>query len=216
MLSPVRTLDAVWEEHLGDRTVEFLKIDVEGAEHDVLLGAANTLRSHRALVIIVEAIEPGRSVGTHTQFENLLLQVGYLFAWFDGVNRWYLAPALAHLADRLAVPVHCFDHVITRGHEVALSEAERLAQAADRLKASLVECSRSLASATDELARIQLTVAALEDQQRSLGQQAQGHEVAMTALRAELDAVYASRSWRITATARSVLDRVSQAQRSRR
>jgi FkbM family methyltransferase len=44
---PLRTLD----ETLGDQPVDFIKIDVEGAEHDVLLGAQRTIARSRPLIL---------------------------------------------------------------------------------------------------------------------------------------------------------------------
>jgi len=44
---PVGTLDEV----LGDRHIDFIKIDVEGAEFDVLRGARRILESSRPLIL---------------------------------------------------------------------------------------------------------------------------------------------------------------------
>ena len=50
-----RRLASILEEHAGDRTIHFLKVDVEGAEHQVLASADWT--RFRPMVVVVESIE---------------------------------------------------------------------------------------------------------------------------------------------------------------
>ena len=83
-------LDGLWDEHLQNTVVQFLKIDVEGLEYEVLQGAVGVLDRALAEVVIVEAIQPTTAQLVYTQWEHLLLQASYTFAWFDGVNRAYV------------------------------------------------------------------------------------------------------------------------------
>jgi hypothetical protein len=71
------------------REIDFLKIDVEGAEADVLAGGE--WRRFRPKVIIIEAISPGSGEPAWPEWEPFLLAQGYRFALFDTLNRLYVA-----------------------------------------------------------------------------------------------------------------------------
>lgn len=69
--------------------VDFLKIDVEGAEIDVLNGIDWSVLRPR--VILLEAVAPGTMVPSHDAWEPLLLAQDYEFVLFEGLNRFYVA-----------------------------------------------------------------------------------------------------------------------------
>jgi FkbM family methyltransferase len=69
---PMRTLDEMWKEY-GALTVDFLKIDVEGFEYDVLQGARALLSSGRLRTVMCEM--GNRS--TRPQIFSLLESCGY-------------------------------------------------------------------------------------------------------------------------------------------
>ena len=81
-----RTLADVLNEHCTEE-ISFLKIDVEGAEPEVLSG--NDWSRWRPRVVVVEATDPWSFQQTHLRWEPALLAAGYLFASFDGINRFY-------------------------------------------------------------------------------------------------------------------------------
>ncbi len=82
------TLAALCDHH-GVGQIDFLKIDVEGAEGDVLAG--NDFARFRPRVICLEAVVPGEmSEGWH-QWEPLLVQAGYEFVLYERLNRFYVA-----------------------------------------------------------------------------------------------------------------------------
>jgi FkbM family methyltransferase len=96
--SPMTTLAALCEQH-APATFEFLKIDVEGAEADVLLGA--DFSRFRPKVMVVEAIKPLTLAPAWDEWEPLLARHGYSYAWDDELNRYYVAEEAASLASRL-------------------------------------------------------------------------------------------------------------------
>lgn len=70
----VDTLDRFLREHLPDTPVDLIKIDTEGTEDRVLLGAAETMERSRPIVIcevLPEVIEPA--------LEEFFKRLGYLF-----------------------------------------------------------------------------------------------------------------------------------------
>src|SRR5258708_7728703 len=80
------TLERLFPEHAPPEGVDFLKVDVEGWEAEVLASA--DWERHRPRIVLVEAVDPeGRP--THEGWEPALLAAGYRLGLFDGVNRFY-------------------------------------------------------------------------------------------------------------------------------
>ncbi len=94
---PVRTLAALCAE-AGLTRIDFLKIDVEGAESDVIAGM--DFARWRPRVVLVEAIAPGSMAEAWDAWEPALMAAGYRFAFFDRLNRFYVADEEAALAER--------------------------------------------------------------------------------------------------------------------
>jgi FkbM family methyltransferase len=95
MTMPVTTLVALCEQH-APAAIDFLKIDVEGAEREVLLGG--DWRRFRPRVVVLEALAPVTMAPAWDGWESLLLSHGYGFAYFDGLNRYYVADEAGSLA----------------------------------------------------------------------------------------------------------------------
>jgi FkbM family methyltransferase len=83
-----RTLDDICSAHV-EGPIDFMKIDVEGAEREVLEGC--DWRRWRPRVIIVEATVPGTDIPAWHPWEGILLSNGYKFGLFDSLNRYYVA-----------------------------------------------------------------------------------------------------------------------------
>jgi len=103
--------------------IDFLKIDVEGAERDVLLGI--DLRRWRPRVIVVEATVSNSQVPNFEKWEDLVVDRGYRYASFDGINRYYVAEEEAALADLLA-PANVLDDFVPASMVLIDEELERL------------------------------------------------------------------------------------------
>ncbi len=104
---PVRRLSRLIDE-AGISGIDFLKIDVEGAEADVLGGL--DLTRHRPRVILVEAVNPNVTDGDWAKWEPLLTSANYSFVFFDNLNRFYVADEHAGLKSKFpAVPTPWHD-----------------------------------------------------------------------------------------------------------
>jgi FkbM family methyltransferase len=108
---PVMTLAEVCE-HYVRQPIDFLSIDAELHEREVLEG--QDWRRWRARIVVIEdgvSTETGRTC--HDQWEHYLLQADYRFAFFDGVNRFYVRKEDEALLPLLQVPVNSTDSFIT-------------------------------------------------------------------------------------------------------
>jgi FkbM family methyltransferase len=95
---PVMTLAELCASH-GITAIDFLKIDVEGAEADVIAGG--DWRRYRPKVVVVEAIRPLSGEPAWEAWEGTLLAQGYRFALFDTLNRFYVAEERPDIFARL-------------------------------------------------------------------------------------------------------------------
>ncbi|HXH02007.1 MAG TPA: FkbM family methyltransferase [Candidatus Competibacteraceae bacterium] len=196
----VITLDMLWERHVGARDVHFLKVDVEGFEEQVLAG--NDWQRHRPWVVVVEATEPMTQIETHEIWEPRLLEAGYIMVYADGLNRFYLAAEHAELTPAFRYPPNVFDGFTL----IAQHEAETRATAAE---SRAVEAGKMLHSAQTQVADAQRVAAEALAHTAELHRQLRqidAHIQHLTAIARQLDAVYASWSWRITAPLRFGLD----------
>ena len=111
----VRRLSRLIDE-AGLAGIDFLKIDVEGAELDVLAGLDMT--RHRPKIILVEAVNPNVADGDWAEWEPLLTEAGYTFVFFDNLNRFYVAHEHAVLAKKFpthVTPWHDIGHLWNAG-----------------------------------------------------------------------------------------------------
>lgn len=98
---PVDTLESIFAEHKVKK-IDFLKIDVEGYESEVL--QSNNWTKYRPTVICIEA--------NHriSNWANLLLDNRYEKVIFDGLNEYYIAKESADIfkgyAERAAINAH--------------------------------------------------------------------------------------------------------------
>ncbi|MBD9414004.1 FkbM family methyltransferase [Pseudomonas sp. PDM16] len=106
----VVTLDSIWEEYVGERQVDFLKIDVEGFEKEVLSGA--DFSKVAPSILVVEATSPNSPLPIYGQWEHLLLDC-YEFFYFDGLNRFYARKSFSFDSAACAVPPNVFDNIKT-------------------------------------------------------------------------------------------------------
>lgn len=79
--------------------IDFLKVDVEGGEADVLLGGDWT--RFRPKVIVIEAVAPGSGEPAWQEWEPFLLAQGYRFVLFDTLNRFYVGEEHPDILTRL-------------------------------------------------------------------------------------------------------------------
>lgn len=178
---PVLPLTQICQEHVsGD--IHFLKIDVEGAEKEVLSGM--DFQRWRPWILVVEATAPMSQDTVHHIWEPLVLDAGYEFVYFDGLNRYYVAQEHAELKNAFAIPPNVFDgFVLNVDQESKLRATEadiRAAQSRTReQEANAARAEAELRESNAVWHLQEMTARALQTEQ-------------------QLAAVYASSSWRVT------------------
>ena len=103
---PCITLDNVFE-NFSDEEIHWLKIDVEGGEQRVLKGW--TQSNARPWIVLIESTLPLTQVESHEKWEAIVLSKGYKFAYFDGLNRFYVADGHADLFKAFSAGPNLFD-----------------------------------------------------------------------------------------------------------
>lgn len=103
---PAVTLDTVLDQ-ITDSEVHWLKIDVEGAEALVIEGWKRGGR--RPWVLAIESTRPLSPEQVHSAWEPAVLEHGYQFVYFDGLNRFYVSDEHPELRDAFASGPNVFD-----------------------------------------------------------------------------------------------------------
>ncbi|MGJ5136332.1 FkbM family methyltransferase [Bradyrhizobium oligotrophicum] len=103
------TIDELCTEY-DVQTVHFLKIDAEGAEADILKGAAFT--KYRPWILVIEATAPFSNTDISHAWQPYLLDRGYLFAYFDGLNKFFVAKEHEELSSAFSLPPNVIDDYV--------------------------------------------------------------------------------------------------------
>jgi FkbM family methyltransferase len=103
----MQTLQSIVDTHVGDNRISFLKVDVEGHELEVLKSI--NWQNFRPKLVLLEAIHPDTREPAWHEFESYLLDEGYIFALFDGLNRYYLSREHSDEVGKLQIPPNIFD-----------------------------------------------------------------------------------------------------------
>lgn len=103
---PTAALSAVLDQ-VAPSSIDFLKIDVEGLEQQVL--ASNNWEKYQPSVILLEATFPESPIRRPTQIRPYLESRGYRWRYFDGLNDFYVAPGFEVPDDVFDRPPNVFD-----------------------------------------------------------------------------------------------------------
>lgn len=225
---PVRTLAEICARH-APAEIHFLKIDVEGAEAEVLRGA--DFATHRPWIVLLEATEPGTRKENWQGWEPLLLAADYRFAWFDGLNRFYLAAEKeAALRPAFQLPPNVFDAwvqprgraqraLLERGQalaDAARAEGQALRAAAEErealarreaaaLRSESAAAGAALAAVQAEASTLRNALVQMQLEQARLQGDLRGVEHRRDAAEDLVRRLHASTSWRLTAPLRGAV-----------
>jgi len=112
-------LETIFDKYVKDIIIDFLKIDVEGAEKSVI--ESNNWDKYKPKILIIESTKPNSQILTHGDWEYIILNAGYSFVYFDGLNRFYLRNDLIELKELFSYPPCVFDNFV-KYSEIKLQE----------------------------------------------------------------------------------------------
>jgi FkbM family methyltransferase len=139
---PITTLRAVTEQYVR-RPIDFMSIDVEGHELEVVKGG--DWKRWRPRVLVIESITPLAGRPAHIAWEGVLLAADYLYAYFDGVNRYYVRCEESHLIQALGKPVNATDHYVPYEYQHQIEELrEALANGSQLCQDDVARIARKL------------------------------------------------------------------------
>lgn len=191
---PVITLDKLFE-RTGVDTVHWMKLDVEGLEKNVLESWGHS--PIRPWILVIESTRPTTQEESHSEWETLVLAKDYGFAYFDGLNRYYVSKEKWELAKAFLVAPNIFDGFMLSG--LASQPFGRLIDAKARHSEARAQ---QLEAGSQQLeARIQQAEAETRQAETKVQQaEAKVQQAAAQAQQAlqTIEAVYASTSWKVT------------------
>lgn len=126
----VATLAEICQEHVTGE-IDFVSIDVEGHERAVVVGA--DWKKWRPRAVVIESTQPTTEIASHQEWEPILIASGYLFAYFDGLNRYYVRAEDEALLESFKIPVNQFDLFLPYELTSKITDAESKLVAAQEL-----------------------------------------------------------------------------------
>jgi FkbM family methyltransferase len=218
---PVISLDVMLDKYKHN-TVHWLKLDVEGLEQDVLESWKESVC--RPWLLIIESTKPLTQEQSYAQWEPLVFAKDYRYAYFDGLNRYYVHSDHADLLASFNTPPNIFDEFVLSGtasqsfcrlildkaQQADLREEQtkvRAEQAEANAEQSLLNAQQALLNAQQALAiahKAQADAQQAEANARQSQADAQQAEIRAQQSAVMLDALHNSSSWRLTAPLRKL------------
>jgi FkbM family methyltransferase len=102
----VKTLADICKEYVNEK-IDFLKIDVEGLEEQVVLGG--NWEIFRPSILVIETTLPNTNIRCENNIPVFLKNKAYEHVFFDGINDYYIAEESIDLQKHFAYPVNILD-----------------------------------------------------------------------------------------------------------
>jgi len=109
---PILSLDELFR-RIDCFNIHWMKIDVEGLEKSVLESWKES--PVRPWILLIESTRPMTQEENYTEWEDLVLSKGYSFAYFDGLNRYYVYSEQSCLLSAFRSPPNIFDEFLLSG-----------------------------------------------------------------------------------------------------
>lgn len=189
----------------AERDIHWLKIDVEDMERDVLESWPPS--PVRPWIVVIESTVPRSPEPNFSDWESLIVDLGYEFAYFDGLNRFYVHESRIELKEKLQFGANVFDEFnlsinsfctgyIKAEMEHLTAQLHAVEAAAQAEKASFTQATQSWrdanAAVLGELALKNETIAAhradVDRLRRDMEKAAAAHAQQIAALQADLAA----------------------------
>jgi FkbM family methyltransferase len=193
--------------------IHWLKIDAEGMEREVI---ASWLPSPvRPWIIVIESTQPNTTISSFSAWEGVVIDLGYEFVYFDGLNRFYVSLQHPELKQSFGPGPNVFDDFtlsgvasapfcrgLIREGEERLNEYRRRFETADAdrrvLESRLQQAELKQRDADQSIQKAVLQWREMEQRALHLVRDVEFWTSKAAQFESELARVYASRSWRIT------------------
>jgi FkbM family methyltransferase len=174
MVVPAVTLDQLFTLSCG-KAIEFLKIDAEGMEDEIL--KSMSFMSYRPRIIVAEATMANNQQSSHQIWEPRLLNNGYQLAWFDGLNRFYVRQEDEWRSLLFVVPPCYFDNFFQVTIDAHVKEvAERVAITEHDLAVSRAETEEARREAVKTVERYEAALSEATAKATAAGARAEAIE----------------------------------------
>jgi FkbM family methyltransferase len=189
----------------GGCEVHWLKVDVEGMEASVVDSWA--LSPIRPWVVVLESTLPNSQETNYEVWEPKLLSLGYRFAYFDGLSRFYVSDQHPELLQSFGPGPNVFD-------DFALSEhTPYTARLWHQLTEQRIQAEKNIGEQTLRANHLQQSVGEKEQQIEALENAVWNAGLRENAVCEELNCTYNSLSWRLTRPLRVGASLLSNAKR---
>jgi FkbM family methyltransferase len=158
-------LETICDKHLQGRAIDFLKIDTEGAELDVL--QSGNWKRYRPIILVIEAVEVDGVQEVNQSWEPFVLQQDYLPLWNDGLNRFYVRQESSELRQHFKLPPNVFDHFETAESVKRLDTMDRMQGEMDMLRKACEERLQEVISLTRVCEERLVLINSLDEQLRT-------------------------------------------------
>lgn len=206
---PSLRLDSLLDSY-KDKTIHWLKIDVEGFEKKVLGGWRNSLV--RPWILVVESTLPGTSIPSYDEWEPKVLSLGYSYVYTDGLNRFYLHHDHDELRASFEMPPNVFDdfglsgyashsfvnHINDRANSLADQNSKKFENLRNDLNAAKKEIETTKAELDVVLVLAEKKAAQSEDERRQLTDRLGRMTDEVNVANGRIKALLESSSWKLT------------------
>lgn len=168
---------------LGGQEVHWLKIDVYGAEAQVIRSWLPS--SVRPWIVVVKSTASSAPTPIDLAWEKQLFILGYDFVYSDGLNRFYVSALHSELKESFGTGPNLFDNSMLAGTSLVAQDLRR-----------------ELTDAANEISRLNGQMAEIEARARSATAQEKTLNRRVTVLEQQLNDIRNSYSWKLAAPLR--------------
>ncbi|MBB3143619.1 FkbM family methyltransferase [Phyllobacterium trifolii] len=123
-------LDRLVTQHVGARTINFLKIDAEGSESAII--RSTNWKAVRPQILVIEATAPWSNRLVNQEWEATLLANDFTRVYFDGINVFYVRNEDRSLRSLFKLPVNVLDNYTLFDPELESLKGENVTILAER------------------------------------------------------------------------------------
>lgn len=223
---PRMRLSSVLDSFAG-QPIHWLKIDVEGMEADVVASWGASLA--RPWIVVIESTRPNSQEAAHEEWESRIVELGYEFLYFDGLNRFYLHRDHMELKEFFGLGPNFFDdfsvskyspyardpareladlerrnHQFSQDNSRFLQQLDEVREQLDRVREQRDEVQEQLDRVRAELSTTQSALKSATTSIEHRNRHISALQSGLDAAEARVAALLASTSWRLTAPMRNL------------